>query len=431
MIHVYDARGAQLAWSQGLPSIAGDARTAAHAAGRRRNITIELHDALYRGGEPGLLPLEDRRVSLSPIWPIRWRSQQGANATFEFAAHQFAGRCAGHGHVVDRSTVCRDAFSRRPGRPACALLSGSRPAVMVTDHAEIVEAPRGDKLQEIPAAPVAINGRIAKPGEQDRYRLAVTPGDKLRFDVLARRAGTALDGVLSIQNEQGAELAAQRRSSGHERSGPRFQSARRHHARSLSPCAICKAAAARISCIGFRSRQSVSPTFRCRLADERYQVPKDGAALARVRVERAGYNGPIKLEFANLPASVSITGNEIPAGATEALVTLSAPGLSPAQSLTTVLGTSTEPNTAIKRAALIPADVVNKHQPWLRDEVALAVTTPSPLGPGVGFVCLGRETRRRHGAAGQVARQRAGERRRRGATDAVDHASRRRARRSR
>ena len=86
------------------------------------------------------------------------------------------------------------------------LLSGSRPPVIVTDRAEVVEGTPGDKLQEIAAAPVAINGRIAAKGEQDRYRLAVTPGQTLRFDVLARRIGSALDGVLSIQNEQGAEL---------------------------------------------------------------------------------------------------------------------------------------------------------------------------------------------------------------------------------
>ena len=32
------------------------------------------------------------------------------------------------------------------------------------------------RIDVITAAPVAINGRIAKPGERDRYRLAVTPG---------------------------------------------------------------------------------------------------------------------------------------------------------------------------------------------------------------------------------------------------------------
>ena len=68
------------------------------------------------------------------------------------------------------------------------MFSGSRPAVLVTDRVEVVEAPPSDKPQEVPAAPVGINGRLDAPGQQDRYRLAVTPGSQLKFDVLARRA---------------------------------------------------------------------------------------------------------------------------------------------------------------------------------------------------------------------------------------------------
>src|SRR4029079_18055711 len=114
--------------------------------------------------------------------------QRGVNATFEFAATDLPGDARA---TATWSSI--DGLPRRvqpaPWPGAVPLISGSRPRVLVTDHAEVVEAPAGDKPQEIPAAPVAINGRIAKPGERDRYPLAVTPGSTLRFDVLARRAG--------------------------------------------------------------------------------------------------------------------------------------------------------------------------------------------------------------------------------------------------
>lgn len=375
VVHVYDARGAQVAWSQALPAIAGDARTAVTlpADGEYR---IELHDALYRGGEPGFFRLKVGAFHYADlVYPLA--VQRGANATFEFAATDLPADARA---TATWSSI--DGLPRRvqpaPWPAAVPLISGSRPRVLVTEHAEIIEAPAGDKPQEIPAAPVAINGRIAKPGERDRYRLAVAPGTSLRFDVLARRAGAALDGVLSIQNEQGAELAGNDDRPDTSDPGLDFK----------VPDGTTAVFVAISDLQGrggpdFVYRISVAPAgqpdFSLSLSAPRYQVPKDGAALARVRVERAGYNGPIQLEFSNLPASVSITGNEIPAGAVEALVTLSAPGLSPAQSLTTVLGTSTQPNTAIRRPALIPADVVNKHQPWLRDELALAVTAPGPL----------------------------------------------------
>jgi hypothetical protein len=375
VIHVYDSRGRQLAWSQGLPTIAGDARTALAlpADGQYR---VELHDALYRGESPGFFRLKIGEFHFADLaYPLA--VERGTNATFEFAGTNLPADARA---AATWANVGGPPFEIQPAPwPAgISMLSGSRPSVIVDERAEILEAAAGDKLQEIPAAPVAINGRIAKPGEQDRYRLAVTPGAQLRFDVLARRAGTALDGVLSIQNEQGGELAANDDRPGTSDPGLDFK----------VPDGTSAVVVAVRDLLGrggadFIYRISVSPTgqsdFTLSLSDERYLVPKDGAALMRVRVERAGYNGPIKLELANLPTSVSITGDEIPSGATEALVTLSAPGLSPAQSLTTVLGTSTEPNTAIKRPALVPQNAVNKHQPWLRDEVALAVTTPGPL----------------------------------------------------
>src|SRR4029079_18562535 len=43
------------------------------------------------------------------------------------------------------------------------------------------------------------------------------------------------------------------------------------------------------------------------------------------------------------------------------------------------VGTSVEVNPPITGQALMPANVVNTYQPWLRDEVALAVTDPAPI----------------------------------------------------
>src|SRR5205807_4481430 len=92
--------------------------------------------------------------------------------------------------------------------PPLAGLTGQGPPLVVSDYPEVVEAalPQG-KLQEV-AAPAAVNGRIAKPGEEDRYRLLVTPGARLRVEVFANRSRSPLDGVLVVRNEAGAQLAA-------------------------------------------------------------------------------------------------------------------------------------------------------------------------------------------------------------------------------
>ncbi|MEX0676351.1 MAG: hypothetical protein WD063_04710 [Pirellulales bacterium] len=375
VVHVYDSRHTQLCFSRGLPSIAGDARALAILPADGR-YTIELHDDLYRGGEPGFFRLKIGEFRYADLaYPLG--VEKGTTATFEFASTNLPADARSSGTLATADGLSRDTAAA-PWPADVAMLSGSRPAVIVTDHAEIVEAAPSDKLQEVPAAPVAINGRIAENSQQDRYRLTVTPGENLRFDVLARRAGSPLDGVLSIQNEQGAELAGNDDRPGTSDPGLDFK----------VPADVKAVIVGLVDLHGhggadFIYRIAIGPAggpdFTLSLPTDRVAVPKDGTALMRVQVNRAGYSGPIKLSFPNLPASVSVAGDEIPAQATEAFVTLSAPGLSPAQSLSRVLGTSAEGNVEIKRQVSLPENEVTKHQPWLGDEVAVAVTNPGPL----------------------------------------------------
>jgi hypothetical protein len=375
VLHLYDARGTQVAWAQPQAALAGDARLSAvlPADGPYR---IELHDALYRGESPGFFRLKVGQFSYADlVYPLA--AKRGAATPFEFASTNFPAEVR-----ASNTWPSGDPLDRVEPAPwpsgGVNLITGSRPRVRVSDLVEVMEAPPADKPQEIGAAPVAINGRIAKPREQDRFRISVTPGQTVRFDVLASRAGSSLDGVLSIQNEQGAELATS-----DDRPGARDP---------LTDFKIPDQVTAIFAVVrdlegrggpDYMYRLAITPaglpSFELTLFDERYQVPKDGAQLVRVRAARAGYNGPIKLNFRRLPASVSITGDEIPAGATDALVTLSAPGLNLAQSLTDVVGTSVDVNPPITGQALMPANVVNTHQPWLRDEVGLAVTDPAPI----------------------------------------------------
>ena len=72
---------------------------------------------------------------------------------------------------------------------------------------EVERAVEGGALQELPAAPVAISGRLTEAKQVDKFLLNVQPGRKLRFDVIARRLGSPLDGVLVIRGEKGNQLA--------------------------------------------------------------------------------------------------------------------------------------------------------------------------------------------------------------------------------
>src|SRR5262249_35762077 len=122
-----------------------------------------------------------------------------------------------------------------------------------------------------------INGRIRVPGEEDRYRLLVRPGMKLRFEVLAERAGSRLDGVLVLRNEAGAPLVRSDDQPGTLDPGLDY----------TVPDGVTAVAAAGPDVPGrggpdFVYRLAVTPTgpphFRLALPAERVHVPPNGAS---------------------------------------------------------------------------------------------------------------------------------------------------------
>jgi hypothetical protein len=56
------------------------------------------------------------------------------------------------------------------------------------------------------AVPVTVNGRIDKPGAENRYRFHVTKGEQLAFEVNARRLGSDLDSYLEILDAKGQPI---------------------------------------------------------------------------------------------------------------------------------------------------------------------------------------------------------------------------------
>jgi hypothetical protein len=258
-------------------------------------------------------------------------------------------------------------------------MTGFSPALALGDYPEVVEIeqPAG-KLQEV-SAPAAINGRLSKPNEEDRFRLLVKPGMQLRFDVLANRAGSPLDGVLSIQNEAGAQYAAS--DDRGDTIDPGFEFTVPEKVNSLivaikdlndrgGPDFIYRIA---VMPVGV-------PDFSLSAQEERVNLPLGGTVALRVRANRMGYNGPIKLSVPALPAGVVLSGQEIPSGVNDTLLTVSAP---PSMSMPPVVGQlvgeSAEPNVRIRRPVLAADSATTRGQPWLRNEWGFAVVPAGPL----------------------------------------------------
>ncbi len=106
-----------------------------------------------------------------------------------------------------KAKVPDDAFSDHwrlplpdhPGSLPWTLAAGDLP--------ETIEEEKRSEPQRL-EWPITVNGRISQPGEEDRYRLAVTPGEKVRLRASAYHLGSALDGYLMAYDPVGKKLLA-------------------------------------------------------------------------------------------------------------------------------------------------------------------------------------------------------------------------------
>src|SRR5204863_3155368 len=73
--------------------------------------------------------------------------------------------------------------------PKGGLWSGPQPFVEVGLRTEVMEQSASAAVQELPVGLVAVSGRLLSPFEEDRYRVPVTSGTKVRFEVFAERLG--------------------------------------------------------------------------------------------------------------------------------------------------------------------------------------------------------------------------------------------------
>jgi hypothetical protein len=368
IVKLYNPQRLQVAWAQGSGALAGDARltTVLPADG---TYTVELHDIQYKAGNPGRFRLKLGDLQYADLaFPLAW--QRGTKGSFQLI-----------GSVSDKARVEAD-LTAAPGGSHITLPRvpgqiGPSPRILVTDIPEVLKTEQADgKLQEV-MAPVGINGRL-KAKEEDRYKIKVEPGAKLRFDVLAERAGSPIDGVLILRNEAGAQLVRSDDQPGTLDPGMEY----------IVPAGVTALVAAVSDLHGrggpdYVYRLSVTPVgqpdFSLAILDDRPHVPQTGAALVRIRATRVGYTGPIKLALQGVPEGVTVTGDEIPAGATDTLLSFTVPeGGKLTQGVLQIVGESTEP--PLKRLAVLPETPLSKPSPWFRTELAVAVTEPGKLG---------------------------------------------------
>lgn len=372
VVHIYDSANKHLQWSLPSPVLRGDTRLAfiAPADGK---YTVELHDLQYAAPVPN-------------YFRLKIGSWQYADLVFPPAIErskpvpvQLIGNFKS-GQMVNVAT--NDGPAAPPRLKNDVVVSAFRPPVLMSDLQEVFESPPTEGLRQLPVVPFGISGRLLKEGEQDKYQLAVQPGTKIRFEVFADRLGAPMDAVLQLLNEQGGQLAINDDAAGS--ADPKLDYV--IPAKTTNIVLVVKEAngigssnnvyRVRVSDVGAEASKL---DFQLTFMQQEQTVVAGERLVVKVTAERAGYQGPIRLEFGMLPDGVEAQGAMIAAGADSTLMTLHGAGLATRHALTSLRGIARIADREVVRYVTSVTHPLGDMQPWLGREFALALAAPSKI----------------------------------------------------
>lgn len=377
MLHLYDSDGRQTAWAAGSSQFGGDARivTRLPRTGRYR---IELHEASFRGGTPNHFRLKIGPARFTDrVFPLGGRA---ATRLEVFTTN------SGHEKPALWKVDLPNRFATIPAWPPTGVdWSGPPPPLVVDRWPEFIEpraidpqAQAGQPAAGLPPAvkltpPLAIEGCLVTKGEVDRYVLDVEPGATWKVGCYAARAGSPLAARLVVERTNGERIAASA-----------------DEAALLDPELVVTIPAEThqvvLTIADLAKRGGRDYLYRLRIApaDEprvaivaspaSLVIPRGGTALVEVRAEREHCEEAISLEFSGLPADWKVSPTTLPARAKAALIGITPPAdADGAIHALTILARPLSQPTAPAWVARSPAFAALAQQPWLSEQIPLAV----------------------------------------------------------
>lgn len=358
VVHLYTAKKLQLAWAWGTPALDGDARLEATLPADG-TYTITVHDAEYAGQNPGHFRLKVGQFAfIDQVFPpVAAKDAKAFDLLGSSSGRVAASAATGNAIVLPW--------------PGGGSWSGPRPWVPVSARPELIEPTEPGKVLELPAGAAGVSGKLSAAHEEDRYKVAVKPNTKVRFEVFAERLGSPVDVSLVVRNEKDAVLAQAEDSPG--TLDPSVEYAVPDKVTSVTVGLVDSAGRGGPRAI---YRLAVDPVkgdglgdFRLTTPVQRLTLPVGGRAVVPVFVERRGFVGKIDLAASGLPAGVKLEGAVIPPDADAALVTVTGGELAAA-------GVSSWKGTGVAdtRDVFLKGHPLERLQPWLATELSVAPT---------------------------------------------------------
>jgi len=321
VIELEDSSGKVLARSEDAPLIGLDARID-FTFPRDGYYYVVLHDARYSTQAANFYRLQigtyDYPREVFPLGGRRGESVQVSLGSQKITAD-----------LRNTPPDVRQIFIHAPDSPAL-------PLPFAVGDAPEVTAPISGPL----AVPVTVNGRLAKPGQADRYQIQVAPGEPLTFRIQARELGTSkLMAVISVFDPKGVKLAQ----AGDEPLAEDVYNVNQSRTAGDPEIALQVPSDAHTVTVAVEDlARRGGPAYGYRLNIHKgaqdirvivntpyVNVPAGGSVAVPIAVERHGYDGDVRLRVANAPQGLRAEGGMVVGlpPMTEAYRTRNSPGI--------------------------------------------------------------------------------------------------------
>jgi hypothetical protein len=300
VIELQDPSGKVLARSEDAPLVGLDARIE-YTFPREGYYYVVLHDARYSTQTANFYRLKIGSYSFpQEVFPLGGR--RGESLQVSLGSQKITA------DLRNTPAGVRQIFVNLPDSPALPV------PFWVGDAPEVFEP-----LAAAVVAPVTINGRLAKPGEVDRYQIQVTPGEWLTFRIQARELGTSkLMAVIGVFDEKGAKLGQ----AGDEPLAEDVYNVNSSRTAGDPEIGIQVPAGTQILTVAVEDlARRGGPAYAYRLNVRKgaqdirvllntpyINVPAGGSVAVPVAIERHGFDGDVRVRIANLPKGLRAEG---------------------------------------------------------------------------------------------------------------------------
>ena len=313
-----DSSGSQIVRSEDAPGLGVDSRID-YTFPRDGDYYAVVHDARLSKQKQNFYRLKVGNFAYADgIFPLGWK--RGEKVDVEYFG----------GNLKAPLKAAAD-LSKLPPRTELLPVSvpgeaGSLPFLLaVGDLPEKIEPERPNPAEVVALeASTVMNGRISKPGEVDRYKLAVSPGEHWVLELRGRGLGTSrLDGVVTVYDANGKKLDSAGDKPPKEDVFSLLAAGRTSSDPWLNvkiPSGVSELSVTVEDLLGrggpsFGYRlvaRKEPPDFRLTVLEPFANVPADGTVSVNVIVDRRGFLWPIDLSVSGLGDDYIVAGGHIP-----------------------------------------------------------------------------------------------------------------------